>query len=216
MVLAMWIAACSDVSSDGLDTEIYSTDMTTDGDVDADADADADAEADHEADHGDSVGTWLPFLSLRFWTFFAAFFGLTGVALHAFDVNWVATLIASVSVGATTGTMVSWMVRRMKMAQTDSTVKETEIEGSTARVLLPISPEIPGKIRVNMKGTSVDIAARTTEGLTIERGTEVLVVRMGDGEAVVTALRADDDDPDNKAQREMQRKKRLQATRQQS
>ena len=79
-------------------------------------------------------------------------------------------------------------VRRMKLAQTDSSVAETDFEGTTARVLLPVSSERPGKIRVNVKGSSVDIAARSREGETIERGTEVLVVRMGGGEALVTTL----------------------------
>ena len=57
-------------------------DVAADIDVDADLDlaAGADVDADGSLDVGliDALQAWLPFTSMRFWTFFAAFFGLTG------------------------------------------------------------------------------------------------------------------------------------------
>ena len=61
---------------------------TGQADVDADADASADAGAPHQGldhgvpgSHGGLAGVFTAFLSMRFWMFFVAFFGLTGLVL---------------------------------------------------------------------------------------------------------------------------------------
>ena len=71
-------------------------DHDADGDVDMDADADVDADVDADADidgdadgghdgHGDVAGFFGVLGSLRFWTFFTAFFGLTGLVHQTYD-----------------------------------------------------------------------------------------------------------------------------------
>lgn len=137
---------------------------------------------------GTAIAAWLPFLSLRFWTFFAAFFGLTGVVLTALSIAWLPALLASLGVGVVCGVMVSVLVQKVRMAQTDSSVQETDLEGTIAKVLLPISPDAPGKIRVNIKGSSIDMQAVTHDAGVVPRGAEVLVVKVGRGEAVVTKV----------------------------
>ena len=37
--------------------------------------------------HWGAEALWLPLLSLRFWIFFAAFYGLTGTILHLLGLN---------------------------------------------------------------------------------------------------------------------------------
>lgn len=181
----------------------------TDHDVGHDADHDVDHDVDHcighDVAHGLSSdlnhevghasagaefnGPWLPFLSLRFWTFFAAFFGVTGLI---FDGLWhvpsLFTLAAALGVGAVSGTGVSWLMRFVRANQVDSSLSSGEIEGASARVLLPVSRESEGKVRVWLKGYVKDLRATTDDDLPLNLGAQVLVVRVVNSVAKVTAL----------------------------
>ncbi len=76
-------------------------DFDHDADFDSDAgfesDAGLDADFGADADHGELVhaDVWLPFLSMRFWTYFLTFFGVTGMLLdELFDQLALATQVA--------------------------------------------------------------------------------------------------------------------------
>ncbi len=153
------------------------------------------AASGHEIEHGGVAdqhagGVWLPFLSLRFWTFFAAFFGLTGLVFTGFGLApAVVTLGASVGVGLASGTGVSWLYRALKRAQVDSSVLDEDLQGTTGRVLLPIEPGSEGLVRVASKGMVKDLRAVTDDPGAIGRGEQALVVEVRAGVARVTALR---------------------------
>ena len=75
-------------------TSIFFGDADTDVDAIMDLDMDLDLDADEAAlavfqDPSDAIsdtGTWIPFFSLRFWTFALASFGLAGTLLELLGV----------------------------------------------------------------------------------------------------------------------------------
>src|SRR5687767_10816576 len=92
-------------------------------------------------DHGDTdaLQVWFPYASLRFWTFFLAFGGLTGALLTWAKVGGPTLVVVAIAlgVGYAIGAGAAGLVRRLQQRQTDSGVTTAEIEGSTAKVMLP-------------------------------------------------------------------------------
>lgn len=179
-------------------------DLDADADVDADLDADADMDADADADadghieadggaHGEVGGTdfsdlWLPFLSVRFWVYFLCFFGLTGtiLSLLALAGKWT-TLTAAVGVGTLTGFAAAFIIQRLKKAEVGRGVTEEDFKGLEAQVLLPLNPGERGKVRVEIRGQTVDLIARCDEAAAIAKGKKVLIIEYSDNVALVVA-----------------------------
>lgn len=167
-------------------------DKDFDTDMDVDADADADADHDHDAHVGgafDAVMGWLPFLSIRFWTFFLAFFGLTGATLTVFDLapNQVMAGAISGIVGYLAGMSIVLAMRRMRRNQPDSNINESDFIGETAQVMVAIARGKPGKIRLQLKGRTVDLLAETEEEDVFDLKESVLVYGVKEnGRAIVT------------------------------
>jgi membrane protein implicated in regulation of membrane protease activity len=167
-------------------------DADIDADIDADADVDADADADvaaADADHGVGLSDfWIPFLSVRFWVFFLCFFGMTGLVLTLFSLSstW-ARLIAALSMGVGTGFAAAFIIQRLKKAEVGLAVTEAEYQGKEATVLLPVEPESRGKIRLLVRGQTVDMVARTDSSKPIDKGCKVLVIEIEGNVAVVEA-----------------------------
>lgn len=179
------------------------------GDADGDA-GDADLDADHgdlgdgghdhadhglghghhgDADHpgvdaagaGDALGFLLwSVVSLRFWTFFLAFFGLTGLALDGFGLVPPGALGPSLAVG--TGLLVAWsamaVLRRLSTGSSSSHATERDYVGKTARVLVPVGPSGVGKVRVRVGGQDVDLLATTDDPAGFRRADEALVIEV--------------------------------------
>lgn len=162
---------------------------------DADADADADASADAEVDaNGDGAGGvdvllgWLPITSMRFWTFFAAFFGLTGTILAGWSLTGAAmTAVLAVAVGYVSGLAMDRAVRHLRQNETSSGVGSTDLIGATAKVLVPVGENRTGKVRVEMKDRSLDMLAEVEGQEELQTGETAMVLSMrGDGHVVVT------------------------------
>lgn len=184
-----------DVGSDvelALDLDLDG-DFDLDGDLDLDADADIDADADGELDAELGLGAWFPIASMRFWTFFLAFGGLTGFSLTLFDLAGGAIVVAFVAalVGYVCGLGISRLVKHLRTEHVGSTVAENDLLGATASVLLPVQADAPGKVRIELGGRIVDVTAVTedTEPLSAKR--DVLVYRIDeDGTVFVTGRAA--------------------------
>ncbi len=174
-----------------------------DHDVGGDADHDLDGDQGHDLhhDHGHHQGSvskdapvshWTPFLSMRFWTFTLAAFGLNGTTLSLLGVNALATGIASALVGLTIGYAVALLFQKLARDQVTSPVALLGLEGAEAKVLLPVTAESEGKVRLLVGGQDVDLPARTMDPGRMERGSKAMVVEVKNGVAVVTpvALRA--------------------------
>lgn len=179
-------------------------DADFDADLDMDVDADVDANLDHDIgalvpadsnhelqlhDVGPGMGTlWLPFASLRFWTFFLAFFGLTGATLTGLGLWTTQALIlpASLMMGFGLGYGASATIQKLRRELVDSSVQTSDFLGSQARVLLAVSPGSIGKIRVEVRGETKDIMAQSEDGVRIEPGMQVMIYEMNNGIAQVT------------------------------
>jgi hypothetical protein len=147
-------------------------------------------DADHSAEHtGDHM--WLPFLSLRFWTYGLAGFGLTGFLLTLFTGTVASTVLGlALAMGAICGLMVATIVRLAQKQESTSGVGTKEMLGLEANVLVSIRPGQSGKVRFQAKGDIIDMIAISDEDATIEMGTKALVVGIEGDRARVIALDA--------------------------
>lgn len=155
----------------------------------------------HDASHGhpgafapwlaDASFSWLPLTSLRFWTFAVAFFGMAGAAL-----TWLAgtgavlTLVLAVTVGWVTGIVASWFTHVLAVRESSSQVGDGDLEGASGLVVVGLAKGQIGKIRVDAKGRTFDVLAQTDDEAPLAAGTQVLIVSMAGGRAMVAALAA--------------------------
>jgi hypothetical protein len=170
-------------------------DHDADGDVDGDLDHDHDHDHDVAHDHGDAAhmvehaaaaGPWLPFLTMRFWTFALATFGLTGALLTALDFGQLVAAPVAGLTGVGIGTGVSWAFRQLRLSAPSGSTGLRNLAGRDGSVLLPISPGGLGKVRLLVDGQYVDLPARTRDALRLEPKQGVIVVEVVDGVAEVT------------------------------
>lgn len=127
-------------------------------------------------------------LSVRYWTFFCAFFGLTGVVLDGLGLvsHWAIAALLSTAMGAAAGFGSTWLLRALSSDSSNSAASSSEMIGKTGRVLVPIGPELVGKVRIALRGTSVDMLALSIDGKTHPTRAEVLIVEL-DGTRVKVA-----------------------------
>lgn len=175
---------------------IFLGDADTDVDLDVDGDLDVGLDADHDAililkDPGDAMvdaGTWLPFFSLRFWTFALASFGASGVALHLLGVPAILGAVVSILLGLGIGTAAAWVFRQLQLNQPSGNVGMFDVRGTEATVLLSVGPDKVGKVRVLLDGQHVDLPARTQGDTTMNRNGKALVLSVEQGVAEITPV----------------------------
>ena len=144
--------------------------------------ADLTHDAGADLAHGAGAG-FVDLLSLRFLFLFAAFFGLTGLALHhlAGEGEPFTALVAA-AVGFAVGFGGNVALRKIGGAQVSSGVTAADLAGRTARVVLPFGPSDRGKVALVAKGQRLVVPARSFGGAeTFAPGDEVVVVRLGTG-----------------------------------
>ncbi len=157
-----------------------------------------DAGHGHDSGHGatyadSAVPGMADLLSLRFLFLFAAFFGLTGLALHYATGDSAAyTALVSTLVGLVVGLGGNVVLRRFANEHVSSEVTAADLVGRTGRVVVPMSGASRGQVRVVSKGSVVLLPARVVAGLeTYAPGDEVVIVRMDGRTAEVVRM-----DPD--------------------
>ena len=162
--------------------------------VDIDADGDFDKDVDFTALDGETAA-WLPFLSMRFWTFGSASFGLTGVLLEGAGMVGLGsppsmvTAVVSGGVGLVVGWITAIAFEKLKKENITGDIGMRQIKGSEATVMLKIRSDRTGKIRALVDGQAVDLLARSLDEGELPRGEKVLVVDLQDGTALVTPMR---------------------------
>jgi membrane protein implicated in regulation of membrane protease activity len=182
-----------DLDSDG------DFDFDADGDFDLDSDGDFEIEQSFDSDieitpYGDEDQEKkrilprkrrkfpLPITSFKFWTFGSCFFGLTGLALtwlnRGITSNVVTYIIFGISlfVGLTCGIGIVAVLRNLRKNQGNSLLKSEELAGLEGVVEVPFNTESRGKIRVNIKDSTMDFVAVTQEAKDFKKGDKVLVV----------------------------------------
>jgi hypothetical protein len=143
----------------------------------------------HAHGHDDAFGWgWAPVTSLRFWVFLLAFGGGTGLALTALGSSMPIALGGAIGVGWISGSLAVSIIRALAKHNVSSEVGGAELVGSTGRLLLPVAPGKPGKVRVAIKGRTEDFVANLVEdGGEIPSGANVLIVAEGErGSLLVT------------------------------
>ena len=176
----------SDVSTD-TDADV---DIGFDGGFDKDFELDKDFGFDKDFGKIDledvDGGLWLPFLSLRFWTFGLGSYGMTGLLLHALE-NSFAFPVALVT-GISLGWIISYAFHRLKKSSVSSTTTLEQNSGQEGKVLIAVEKGKIGKIRIKQGGQLVDIPAQTYDNDRIESGEQVLILRVENGVATVSHL----------------------------
>ena len=126
------------------------------------------------------------FRSIRFWTFFLAFFGLTGTLLLTLGVTDSVILSTAMSLllGSIAGYTVVWAFRKINQKDANSMASESDLVGKTGRLLVAVGPDVLGKIRLQVKGSTVDMLAKSDETIAIDA--EAIVIEM-DGTMVRVA-----------------------------
>ena len=132
---------------------------------------------------------WLPFLTLRFWIYFAATFGLTGLALTFFKASQEpATLIASLITAAFVATIGSGIWRVLNRSQIDTSTKSNDFLGVSGKLSVATRQGSLGRVRLSVKGEWIDLTAISESGGDIEAGEEVVVVGIEGSNAKVMPM----------------------------
>jgi membrane protein implicated in regulation of membrane protease activity len=143
----------------------------------------------HEVHHGDAGHELTPFTiiaSVRFWAFALLAFGLVGTLLTwlGFATGLVAFVVAAAA-GGVSGVFAVTVVSRLLTRSPQSMSSYADARGRVGRVVVPITAERPGKVRVEAKGAAVDLIARAREPL--GAGEPVVIEEVtSDGEAQVS------------------------------
>jgi membrane protein implicated in regulation of membrane protease activity len=141
---------------------------------------------DHDSGHSD---VWIPFFSVRFWTYFAMAFGLSGLLLSTVVKQTEPTVaILASSTALLLGLAVSYTVRALSRTEHTSTVTERDIVGIEGQVMVAIREGQLGRIRVTVKGEILDLLASSAEPKSIEAGDFVVIVDL-DGDRVKVVSR---------------------------
>jgi len=161
--------------------------------VDFDHDFDADIEVTEESrniEEGEKILTltkrskkmtlWLPFLTIKFWTFGSCFFGLTGIVLSKLTPAIPQLAIASISVliGSFCGTSMVWVLRNLRRHQADSLIRANDLIGLSGKVSIPFDSQSKGKVQLNVKGSTLNLVAFTDEEKGFKKGDRVLIVGL--------------------------------------
>lgn len=144
----------------------------------------------HDGDaHGDLGGLFAVLGSMRFWTFFATFFGLTGLVLEGLDLTanlWLARSLALL-VGLGSGWGIVRLLQHLAASEVGVVASVSDYVGRIGEVLVRVAPGALGKVRIELKGTTVDVLA-VSEDDVLEPGSHALIVEMRDTQALVSKI----------------------------
>jgi hypothetical protein len=141
----------------------------------------------HAGGHGNALLAAI--LGVRFWSFAAAFFGVTGLVLRVVGgtaLRASAPLVGAV-VGAAAGFGASWFFRKMTRESVGRVVDAGALVGREGRLLLPVAHPQQGKVRLAQPaGGHLDLVAEAGAGEALVAGDEVIIVEVRGNVAVVT------------------------------
>lgn len=125
---------------------------------------------------------------------FLATFGVTGSLLAWLDRSPALTLVLAAAMGS--GAMAMSHGLFLWLKRSDSAVEalgDAELEGSSARVVLPLAPGEAGRVVCVVGGREQYLTARLTADIATPIGTgrEVVIIQIIDGVAQVSPLDAD-------------------------
>ena len=159
------------------------------GDHEADAGDISHGDLDHGIEaHGKHIGdvpgdigglVWI-LKSMRFWTFFLAFFGLTGLTLGGLGLVESKALVGvlAVGMGLVCGFGAAKIIHHLTVSDTANAVNASGYIGKTARVLVAMNAAQTGKVRLEAKGTTIDLLAKGQLGASFNVNDHVVIVEI--------------------------------------
>jgi membrane protein implicated in regulation of membrane protease activity len=115
--------------------------------------------------------------TFKFWTFSSCFFGLTGLALSALtNLNAAMIAVLAVAIGLCCGSAIALILQSLRHNQTNSLVRSEDLVGMTGTVELPFDAHSPGKVRLKVKGSTIDFLAFTDDPIPLTQGKQVVIM----------------------------------------
>jgi len=152
-----------------------------------DVDTDGDLSGGFDHDGADHDGPLTLLLNLRFWAFACAGAGGIGtLGLWLTDTSRAVVAVVAAMAGIAIGLLATWVLHRLQQNDSTSIASVGTSQGRVGRVVLAISEGGRGKVRLEIKGTLVDVVARADGPL--EAGAEVVVTEIDGSEAHVTRV----------------------------
>lgn len=112
-----------------------------------------------DATHPPVMDVFFFLLSLRFWAFFTAFFGLTGVGGSYLIGGGISTLVMAIITGLIAGFSASYLFKYLSRGNVSSDINLKDAVGQRAEVSVPLGPGDPGKVRLVIKGQIIELKA---------------------------------------------------------
>lgn len=152
------------------------TNVDIDSNLDIDTDFDADTDAPHDAfEHiphsiesvnhsiapaNQSGVDAIKLLSLRSFTYFSAFFGLTGTVMTWIGSAFITTLLSAIFSGSVAVFFGYKLMAYLKSSESGQALSTRSFIGRKAKVIIPITPNKMGKILVEISGQNVELTAK--------------------------------------------------------
>ncbi len=151
----------------------------------------ADKAGDHHGgDKPAELAGWLPFVSLRFWTFGAATFGLTGGLVSLLPVGEPVPAVLATVVGGAIGVIAASAFRWVGRDVVTSSPSLARFVGEQARVVVAVRPGRSGRVALLTDAGRFELPAVSADLAALEHGDTVLIADVREGVADVTRLRA--------------------------
>ena len=125
---------------------------------------------------GELLGSWLPVLSLRFWTFFSAFRRRWDRDIHLRRFNGLQTAVTAVAIGYISGLVATKVISKLQRQTVDSRLSKYDYLGQSGKVLVPIGHESKGKVRLHIRGRALDCLADSVSGDALDAGVSIRVI----------------------------------------
>lgn len=180
----------------GGDTDFdFDTDLDLDLDLDVDTDMDVDADFESGLDVAGTGGVlgaaFSGMLSVRSALFALAGFGTAGLVGWwsglAFPIHLVMAIVGGVGFAYASSFAMAWL----KGNETNSEVRRVDLQGQTARVIVPVAVNQRGKVTMVVSGKPTQMTAKlfSSKGGELLVGDQVVVVEVDEsGTALIARL----------------------------
>lgn len=148
------------------------------------------ASQDPSHPHPASASSLLPqLLSIRGLTYLLAFGGGTGLLLRLLGrVGEPVAVLISLAVGVISGGLAQVIFARAARMGTEGSLTERDMLGRIATVLVPFGGKEVGKVRLQVKDTTLDLPSLSDDGREMRQQDEVVILEINDGRAVVSGV----------------------------